>query len=343
MKLGLIARDEIARGLAIQSKNFYDNMPVDKVLVVDMPRPDCAKAPEWYPGAWHIGYDAVLHRLDEAHVRDWMSDLDVIFTVETPYDWRLPEWARSMGVKTVIQGNPEFYRHNLPGFEHQAHPDAWWWPTRWRLASLPAGQVIPVPMPDNIERTAGRRHDPFVALHVAGKRAWLDRNGTDIFCSALANCMKPIVARIHGIDEELPRVLPRDGVTVESHPSAIDDRWQMYDGAHLLVLPRKYGGLCLPALEAAACGLGVMMTDCPPNAELASELIPARSTREINLACGQVTIHEVSQIDLGKHLDWASSHPDEVARMQSQSYESVPRWSQWRDRYLTELEGVCQR
>ena len=30
IRLGLIARSEVARGIALQSRNFYDHMPVDE-------------------------------------------------------------------------------------------------------------------------------------------------------------------------------------------------------------------------------------------------------------------------------------------------------------------------
>ena len=339
MRIGLIARDEIARGLAIQSKGFFDNIPVERVLLVEMPRADCARAPEWYPGAWKIAYDPILHQLNKTMVCDWMSGLDVVFTVETPYDWRLPDWARLMGVKTVIQGNPEFYRHNLPGYTHQAHPDAWWWPTRWRLDDLPAGTVVPVPMPD-VERTAAGLRDPFTVLHVMGKRAFQDRNGTDIFCSALQNTRGRIHARIHGIDEELPLFRDATNMTVERFPSAVADRWSMYAGSHLLVVPRKYGGLCLPALEAAACGLGVIMSDCEPNAELAQDLVAARTVRPINLACGTVMISEVGQVDLAQRIDAYAADSDRVHRLQDEAFTTVPRWSAYRDVYLAELEKV---
>ena len=90
IRLGLIARSEVARGIALQSRNFYDHMPVDDVLLVRMPRPDCKEAPEWYPGATHAAYDPIRHQLDEELVTDWLEGLDVVFTVETPNDWRMP-------------------------------------------------------------------------------------------------------------------------------------------------------------------------------------------------------------------------------------------------------------
>ena len=75
MKIGLIARAEVARGIAIQSKNFYDNMPVDRVLLVRMPQPDCAEAPEWYDNRTEVTYDPKHHQLDEPTVRRWFGSI----------------------------------------------------------------------------------------------------------------------------------------------------------------------------------------------------------------------------------------------------------------------------
>lgn len=342
MRIGLIARCEIARGLAIQSKNFYDHMPVERVLLVRMPRPDCAEDPGWYPGAWPIQYDAIDHTLNENLVRQFLAGLDVVFTVETVYDWRLPLWARQAGVKVVIQGNPEFYRHDQPKYAHYEHPDQWWWPTTWRTEHLPPGRVMPVPMPDVAPAVAGDAlvDGPLRVLHVGGKRAWGDRNGTALFADALRATSEELHVTIHGIDEELPAIQQRPGLTVESQPAAVDDRWSMYDTQHVMVIPRRYGGLCLPALEAAACGVAVVMPDCEPNTELSQSLIYVARRSKLDLPCGTLSVAEVDHMDLGRHIDELARHRKSVAALQGQARARVARWGQWNDIYLRALAEV---
>jgi len=248
IRLGLIARSEVARGIALQSRNFYDHMPVDDVLLVRMPRPDCKEAPEWYPGATHAAYDPIRHQLDEELVTDWLEGLDVVFTVETPNDWRMPLWCREMGVKLVIQGNPEFVRHGREGFEHLAHPDQWWWPTKWRTDILPTGVHMPVPMPDTVPVERDDADVPLRVLHVVGKRAYADRNGTEILVSALRRVRRKMHVTIIGLDGELPKVQAgpsNRNLTVEYHPDGFDNHWDMYRNQDVLVIPRRYGGLCL--------------------------------------------------------------------------------------------------
>ncbi len=341
MKVGLIARCEYARGLAIQTKNMFDNFDVDRVLLVRRhpDHLDCDERPEWYPGATEVQYDHINHTLPQEIVMDWLQGLDVVFTVETPYDWRLPDWARSMHVRTVIQGNPEFYRLDQPHLMPASlagsdpMPTAWWWPTPWRTARLPQGSIIPVPMPD-IAPVAAVAEPRF--LHVVGKRAFEDRNGTDVVINSLRSIGEPCDFTINGFGWELPQI----GVPINSpvrllvEHVGVEDRWSMYRDQSILVLPRRYGGLSLPALEAAACS---------PNEVLASGLFHARDERTINLACGPVHVADTDFAELGRYLSDLARDPERIHQMQEHSLRNVPRWSEWRDLYREEFERVCQQ
>lgn len=343
MKIGLIARCERWRGLGIQCRNFYDNIPVDKVLLIRMPAHtlDCDERPEWYPGATSIDYDNYHHELDERMVMDFLDGLDVVFSVETPYDWRLPNWARRAGTKLVIQGNPEFYRNDQPEYAHQAEPDAWWWPTPWRMDRLPRGQYMPVPMPDH-PPTAATSMERMRFLHVVGKRAYGDRNGTDVVINALRAIDQPCDFMINGVGWELPEIpLPFGCLTELSvERVGVEDRWGMYEGHHVLVLPRRYGGLSLPALEAASRGLAVLMPDVSPNETLASLFVEAGSDGYAKLAAGPVPTADVRYMDLGRRLTELCRNPETVKQAMKASYDNCPRWSTMRDVYLDELERV---
>lgn len=337
MRIGLIARCEIARGLAIQSRNFYDNMPVDDVLLIEMPRPDCAEAPEWYPGSTIVQYNPTRHELDESIVREWLRGLDVVFTVETPYDWRVPLWCKELGVKLVIQGNPEFVRHmddpSLP------HPDAWWWPTSWRLDKLPPGKVMPVPQP-SMRRLPLNTEEPLRLVHVVGKRAYADRNGTDILQWLIRSVTAKVKLTVYGIDGQLPEFRRMRNVEIELHPDGVDDRWEMYHNQDVLVMPRRYGGLCLPALEAAAMGLVVMMPDCSPNEELAAHHHIRGRQRPLRLACGVIQMTEANPGDFAFAIDNLARHRDWLQIAQQEQYDLLPRWSEWRQRYLDEMKAL---
>lgn len=342
MRIGLIARAETARGLGVQTRNFFDHMPVASTLLIEMPNPDSTLDVDGYTGeVLRVPVDTRHHTLPEEPVRDWLSTVDVVFSVETTYDWRLPDWAREANARTVIQGNPEFFRHHLPGFQHQAHPDEWWWPTSWRpIPELPAGPVMPVPMPDMPRIAAPSTSDePLRLLHVIGKRAHLDRNGSDTVVQAMRSMIHPTVLTLHGLEGELWPDLPRSKrVSYRLNLTETADRWSMYVDQSVLVMPRKYGGLCLPALEAAACGVAVMMPRVSPNDELAQLMLRCRGTRPTNLSCGRVEIASVNPMDLSAMLN--SLTPDVVNHAQGAAYANVPRWSEWRDLYMARLERI---
>lgn len=338
MKIGLIARCEIARGIAIQSKNFFDHMPVDRVLLVRMPRPDCEERPDWYPNRSDAVYDARLHNLDENLVRSWLGGLDVVFTVETPNDWRIPQWCREAGVKLVIQGNPEFVRHGRPGFEQMEHPDEWWWPTSWRLGRLPPGRVMPVPMDRRVVQH--ERDDVLRVVHVIGKRAWADRNGTDLLVQAVRMFNQPIRLTFHSIDEGLPQFPRVQDVEYVMNLSAIDDLWAMYQNQDVLLLPRRYGGLCLPALEASASGLVVAMSDTSPNDELAAVRFGGAVRRNLDLAAGLVPEFESSPPNIADAVNRLAANERNLEAARVEQAALLPTWDEWRPKYLEAFERL---
>lgn len=348
MKIGLIARPEIALGLGIQTRSFFENMPVERTMLIQMPRTSPSPA-NWdgWGDSTIVRYDDMHHELPQAEVRRWMDGLDVVWTAETPYDWNLPRWARMMGVKTVVQGNPEFVRHGRIDGEGLGDPDDWWWPSSWRLKHLPAGPVMPCPMPDDIGIVAAPALDtrPLRILHVAGKRAFGDRNGTDIFAGSLRCTTQRLHVTMYSLDFDLPDIRPQDNLTIERFQGSIENRWDMYKDQHMLVLPRRYGGNCLPALEAAACGLAVALPDVSPNNEdiRASVYLPTRGPRSLSLACGPIQTAEVNHMDLGRTLDRVALDRRQLAVAQDISYRTVPRWSTWRPKYLERLEALCAK
>jgi glycosyltransferase involved in cell wall biosynthesis len=194
-------------------------------------------------------------------------------------------------------------------------------------------------MPDR-EITAADPHDgPLRVLHIVGKRAFADRNGTDIFIRAIQRATRPIHVTMHSIDEHLPDVVRSRYLSVDRFPSAVDDRWEMYRDQHVLVLPRRYGGLCLPALEAAACGLAVVMPDASPNRELASVLVEPRPGlgRMLKLACGSVREIGVNYVDFGETLNQLAADRNWLGERMAAADDAVPRWSRWRAEYMRHL------
>jgi hypothetical protein len=336
VRWGLIARSETDRGIGIQTLAMYQNLCPDKTLVVIDRKSGYEAHTENYPDATtvELKHGGVKNSLDETTVRDWWQGLDVIISVETLYDWDLIAWAKADGVKTVIHGNPEFWVATNP------QPDQWIWPTTWRLEKLPEGPVVPVPVPER-PFVAADPHSPglVLALHTAGSQTIGTRNGTDIVALAsrrLANAGVKFTVYSQGPTAAFTRALVKAPVT---------DRWSMYVGQHMLILPRRYGGLCLPALEAMACGLAVVMPDCPPNRDWPVIRVPGDTGATIQMQTGPVPVFEVYANVLASTVLPFVANRDILAEAQARSREwaEANRWAELAHRYYDVMDEVRSR
>lgn len=342
MRIGLIARGE-DRGLGIQTWEFARAMAPERTMLVDMG--ELARGfpvhHDRYPGATVVHYDA--GQLPEGQVREWLEGLDVVFSAETFYDWRLCRWAEEAGAATVCQLNPEFLR---PVAELPALPTRWWAPTSWRLDALPVGtEVVPVPVADDrfpfeIPERDGRLR----VLHVVGHRAAADRNGTAVVLQAVARARGPMSVLLTTQDARVPLGRPSPGVTVDSRSGGLRDYWRLYEGFDVLLLPRRYGGLCLPVQEAMASGLAVVMSDTEPQ----RSTWPIRPVRTglksiIRTPAGRVPLALVDPRSLARELDHLANNPDDLLREQERALEwaEAHRWSVLRPHYEARLADAC--
>lgn len=301
-RVGLIARCD-NRGIAYQTLEFFNHMHPDEVLVVKMNDP---KWPEderrFGPNAMVVNSNMQGRRLSQQVMRRFLERVDVVFAVETIYDWRMIELAEELHVEVIIQGNPEFYRHDRAGLPH---PHVWTWPTEWMLDDLPPGPLIPVPAPDALARAGDPERGALRVLHVAGHAAANDRNGTLLLVEALQHMAssQPIELLIVGQDGSLPDLgrVPRN-VRVVANPHGVRSRWDMYHDRHLVVLPRRYGGNCLPAYEAMAAGCAVLMPNCSPNMAWPGPRVEALKGRVHRAPFGPIGTHTVRPKDLGEAI-----------------------------------------
>lgn len=337
MKLGLIARSD-PRGLGNQTRAVHDHLHPDRTLVVDMG--DLGRGypthPHWYPNAVTLPFDG--HRLPELQVRSWLDGLDVVYTAETPYDHRLPTWCRQHGVALVVHMNPEFDTWTTD--PTKARPHAFWSATTWRHQLLPEGTRV-VPMPVAPHPRARRRDGSGGFLHVVGRRAMADRNGTRIVFQAWRACRQKQRWTITTQDR---LALARPPRHIDLHVSGpIDDPDELYDMGDILVLPRRYGGLCLPAQEAMAAGLAVVMPAVSPNLDWPILPVEARRGPAVRCAAGVVRTADVAPRDLGKLVDQLLMDPAQVADLSARSlaWAAEHSWDALAPRWMEELEAVA--
>jgi len=322
---GLVARAD-ERGLGRMTHELYRALHPDRTLVVREPGAEAKGFPaqlDRYPGAAVVTYEGGLA---EAACREFLAGLDVVYLAETAYDPRFYGWASEAGCATVLAVMPEFY--------NQAEPppaDALWVPTPWRMEHLPAHtQLVPVPVADDrFPFTVPERDGPLRVLHVAGHRAAADRNGTTLLLQALRSVRQPMRVRMLTQDRLLPRASVPRHVDLDCEPGGRADYWTLYEDADVLVLPRRYGGLCLPAQEAMASGLAVVMSDCAPNDWWPTLRVPVRSSGSLRTAAGELRLHSAMPRELALSLDRLAVDGEALRTQQEASlaWAEAHRWS----------------
>lgn len=340
IRIGIIARPE-NRGLGLQTWEASRHLDCSVLLVdVQEQRADIESHWDRYPDAtravWRHG-----KFLKPRVVRRWLEQVDAVYTAETFYDVNLPNWAFAQDVATVCQLNPEFWRPS-----RLSSPTAWWSATQWRLEHVaPETQVVPFPVALERFSPVAPHDGPCRWLHVAGRRAIYDRNGTDALVAALPLLTEPCTVTIavqdgDGLERLGLPALP-DHVRVELQ-GPVADYWRLYDDQDALVMPRRYGGLCLPVQESMAAGMAVLMPACSPNAQT----WPVAPTKVLgyelqHMRAGEVPVAQVDPFDIAKRMDmFADPEYRRQWQQMSRAWAATHSWAQstrdWRAR-LTEL------
>lgn len=301
MKLGIIARAD-QTGLGYQTKSYVKHLNPSKVILIDSTsfgdwvRP---QFPEWYANHNMITINGIP-RDDE--LKTILSGLDVLLTAETPYNLNLYKVAREMGVKTVCVENAEFYDHiKYPEFEM---PDLIIMPSVWKYEEIKAHaesrgtKVVQLHHPVDRDEITYIPRTKATFMHIAGKPAAFDRNGTWDFLQACPNGV--ITTQSDDLRKQIGMRYPQSQIYFN-----IQQYNHLYQMADIMVLPRRYGGNCLVLNEALAAGMPVIMPDISPNNHLLPSewLVPAHETGVFEPRT-TVPIYSVDIRALYSKLEW---------------------------------------
>jgi glycosyltransferase involved in cell wall biosynthesis len=286
--------------------------------------------PELYPAA------EITHGAPTAKaIQRFLKDLDVVFTAETAYNNQLYPLARQAGVKVVVQPNYEF-------FDRNATPDLWAVPSMWHWDDIPEPKVLlPVPIATDRfpQRPTRGRATRFV--HIGGWPAIHDRNGTTDLLEALQFVQSPITVAIKGQDAHALGKLMR-GYRVPSNVELIfdardvPDYWDNYSDGDVLVMPRRFGGLCLPTNEALGAGMPVIMPDISPNNTwLPAEWLVSATCEAQFKARTLIDIHTVDHRALAAKIDQFATDATFYAHAEATARDMAKRmsWESLRPEY----------
>jgi len=258
MRIGGIFRCDNT-GLGIQSMEFFNHIPC-KPFVIDCSALGKSPVLTPYPHRYNNAPVFKMQKgqsIPEERIQDFLKDIDVLFAMETPYNYRFFEVARKKRIKTILQFNYEFleYPSNLP------MPDLLASPSHWNYEEVPRPKMF-LPVPVNTHKFKPNRQER-VFIHIAGRPAVHDRNGTQV----LLNAVKYIQSECKIIirtPERLAFSRHVRNVKLEIDRTERVNYQDAYTGG-VLIMPRKYGGLCLPINEALAAEMPVIAPDISPN------------------------------------------------------------------------------
>lgn len=328
MNLGLIARADEG-GLGTQTLEFARHMDVDSIMVVHV-----------VPERGH--YD--LHRYEELAAwigvveypgggnrklwAEFTRRVDVVYAAETAYSTTFATAMLRARKRLIVHANPEFHRPTRGMHEL-------WAPSTWRLDHLPPGTPH-VPYPVDRQRCQGRQASIWPVrdvLHVSSP-ATHDRNGTRLLRDALQYVTNGFT--LHVIGPDAPLEAEKIGVVRIVGRRDERDYWRIYEGMDALILPRRFGGLCLPMQEAASCGLPIVTLDTEPQSawtipELAA---PASVTEKLATQGGDLDVYSAGPAMLAERINRLANEDivrDAIAH--SNAWADSISWDRMRSRY----------
>lgn len=298
MRLGMVVRDDNG-GLGNLTYEAFSNLR-PQVTVVVKSRPCRGEPhPHLFEEAWTETICVDNPITDEQWERI-ASRADVWWTAETWYNDNAESIIRKAGSKSVLYAMPELYSGSSA--------DQVWNPTQYLQSRLPINSRVvqwPTSPPSNwFPKTKVSK-----ILHVSGG-AQYDRNGTEIFLNALGEVEGTCDVLLHQPDEknvtkDLHRRRLGKNVAI-SHTTDYQKslsafmRW-----ADMVVLPRRYAGLCLPAFEAFGFGCLVLMPAVDPQSFWPIVGVDAIRERPRLMKGGKIPMWNVDPSALAKRIDAA--------------------------------------
>jgi hypothetical protein len=267
MRLGIIARSDNT-GLGNQTRELVKMLNPDKILLIDSRSFNGNKQ---HPG-WYSDYQVIRSNgfPRGTEISAFLRDVDVVLSCETFYSTNFANYARNKNVKTVLQYNYEFLE-NISKADAPL-PDMFLAPSLWNLDKMiqlfgDKTIIKHLPPPTDSSLFAGVRENNMSKnhnrlLHIGGKKAARDRNGTETVIEMLKYSKADYELVIK---TQTPLDIKCDDPRLTIDTGNPENREEMYDGYDAMLLPRRYAGLCLPMNEALISGLPVFMTNLMPN------------------------------------------------------------------------------
>lgn len=333
MKLGIMAYAS-PTGLGIQTNDYYRFLKPAKTLLVDLSPLNHLPIDIEKFTTNQIGEVQIVKGLPQSYeVDSFCKDLDVILIAETPLNPYLFNKARAMGIKTVLHYNFEFLDYlanpDLPKPDVLLAPTLWHWSEMQHYAHDWGVQLVHMPVAvDRSVLPYTRRTAIKSFLHIAGHTTVEDRNGTDIVHDAIKLVKSKDVT--FTIRSQRPiTTLPSDK-RVKVIVGDVDNYYDLYNGEDCLLMPRRYGGLCLPLNEAMSLGMIPLMSNVEPqNIFLPSDCLLTANLTKILQTRTAIGVYSVTPQALAARIDRLAGMPSEDVQLLSEQMNMQAQTLSW--------------
>jgi hypothetical protein len=321
------------RGLGYLAKSFYDHGVITDVAVVRHGSIDTNM--DWYPNGFQITTRPFLGE----RLKSMIRDVDCMLFFETPFEWEVIDFARSVGTKTFLMPMYECMPTVLP-----SRPDFFICPSLLDMEYFPKNSTfIPIPI-DQRQFPWRLRTKAEVFVHNGGYLGLQGREGTYNLINAMSLVKSPIkliVRTQKSIDSEC-RQLCRQDPRIDYHLGTVvlED---LYKGGDVSIGAQIWNGCSLPLQEAYASGLLVMNTNrFPINTWLPKEpLIPVKSYDKGRIAArfNEVDIARVSSQAIAESIDYWYGQDIREYSHRGREWANSTNWNKLKPRYLEVLNN----
>tara|TARA_R110000824_G_scaffold172434_1_gene350288 strand:- start:20622 stop:21644 length:1023 start_codon:yes stop_codon:yes gene_type:complete len=335
MKVGTVCF-ATKRGLGYLAKSFYDNGILTDVAYIR--HGSIATEEDWYPDGYCSGASS-RKLVDDEGIRKMIQDVDWMLFFETPFDWHMIDYARSVGTKTALMTMYECTPATLP-FE----PDLFLCPSKLDLDYFPAEKSVFIPIPVDLHRTKWRlRERAEVYVHNGGYLGLQGREGTVKVIEAMRHVQSPLRLKIRcqkSVGRAAEIVAAAD-YRIE-YECGVAKHGDLYSEADVAVGAQIWNGCSLPLQEAFAAGLLVMNTNrFPMNDWLPNEPLITPSSMTMGSAARnfmRIEICNVSpEVIANKMDDFYCTDISSYSHTGNQ-WAAENSWEQLKPKYVSMLE-----
>jgi len=288
-KLGMVLRNDTG-GLGNLSEAFYKHLKPDKYIVIEYDGAlSCGRfdtSPNRASAIVHGTLADLKHKITDDMMIQFLRGLDALLCFETPYNWRMFDIARELGVRTYLMIMYEWTINPIP-----SKPDVILVPQNWYQPEIEAmgreTHFIPLPVDRDVYKFQKRSTATTFLCNLGRyKKSTMDRDGASLVLKAIPLVKNKDAKFILRTSQSWPyRIVSGMDPRIEVDCNPKKDAADNYKHGDVLLIPRQHEAMSMPCQEALSCGIPILTTGLNPHAAgfPQSWLIPHTDERPLKL------------------------------------------------------------